>query len=88
MDLWLAADEGGKVHAAEVTQIVDFPKGKTCCLVMTGGKGMRSWLWMLDEIELWAAKQGCTRMSAVGRKGWGRVLPDYEQIAIIFEKRL
>lgn len=40
-----------------------------------------------DVIEPWFWSQGCEWIEVQGRKGWKRVLPDYEEIAVILRKR-
>jgi hypothetical protein len=75
-------------NAAIVTEIVTYD---------TGLKDIRFWLagGEKDEItaakpaiEAWGKRQGCSRAIIYGRKGWSRVLPDYEPGTIILTKEL
>jgi hypothetical protein len=43
---------------------------------------------VLSDIETWAKAHGCSKIELVGRKGWLRVLQDFEQPHHVLEKRL
>jgi hypothetical protein len=82
MQLWLAPE------GAMVTQIVTYPTGlKVVSLLLVGGT-MRKWLHLLPQIEEWAKSKGCevSEMSR-GRKGWIKMLKDYNSM-VFMEKRL
>ena len=82
MQLWLAPE------GALVTQIVTYPTGlKVMSLLLVGGI-MSEWLHLLPKIEEWARAEGCdvSEMSR-GRKGWMKMLKDYNSM-VFMEKRL
>lgn len=86
MLLWIVWD-GEKLCSATVTELVIVPKGKICRVVVHGGAEVR-WLAAIKPIERYAREAGCVAMRVDGRKGWARVLSDYEQTWITLEKRL
>lgn len=55
-----------------VTEIVDFPRKRVLNIFLAAGD-MRQVLDMNDDVAAWAKAQGCTAMTAYGRKGWERV---------------
>ncbi len=72
---------------AVTTRLVPSGSGRVKCLIgHIGGDDMEKWLGFLPMIESYAREQGCVGMKIVGRKGWLRVLPDYEQTAVVMEK--
>ncbi len=46
------------------------------------------WLALLDGIENYARKAGCSAVRIMGRKGWARVLTSYRAKRIILERDL
>ncbi len=85
--LWLAWD-GRAVAAAAVTQLAVTDAGKVCILVACGGTRMRRWLPLLAAIETYARSEMCALVRILGRKGWMRVLSQYQAQRIILEKKL
>lgn len=69
--LWIIWD--GSCRAAVVTQIIN----NVCFIWALGGEGMKDWLHLLDELEGWARRQGCTGMQLWGRPGWIKALAEY-----------
>jgi hypothetical protein len=82
--LWVIWD--GTCRAAVVTQIIK----SVCFIWAVGGEGMKDWLHLLDDLEGWARKQGCTGMQLWGRPGWMRALNEYgyERKLVIMNKEL
>ena len=78
MDLWVVY-RGPDMLAAVVTQIIRYPRMKVCSIPFLGGKRMKDWLYLVEEIEQWAKDQGCKEMeSADARNGkWLPVLGDW-----------
>jgi hypothetical protein len=64
----------GECVAALVTQIMHYPRLKACRMIGCAGRDMREWVPLHPQIVAWAARQGCTKMEALCRPGWGRVL--------------
>ena len=86
--LWVVVAEAGVPLAYIVTQIQEFPNGQTCAILFCAGSAMATWRHLLKQIEDWAAELGCIEMALEGRKGWGRVFPDYTESYTVFTKRL
>ena len=87
MHLWLIRDEG-IVTAVIVTEFLRFPRKKLCGIVIMVGEGKDKWLFLKDTIEKWAWMQGCKGMRHIARKGWARVLTDYDWTHVVLEKDL
>ena len=85
--LWLAWN-GRAIEAAAATILINSDTGRVCIITVCGGREMNRWLPLLAEIEAYARREGCTRVRIFGRKGWLRVLDDYEQKHIIMDKDL
>lgn len=86
MLLWIVWD-GERLRSATVTELVIVPKGKICRVVVHGGADVH-WSTAIKPIEQYAKDAGCVAMRVDGRKGWARVLSDYELNWITLEKRL
>lgn len=84
--LWFAWSD--HLEAALVTEIWDTPKGKVCVFMSIGGVHISRWLGLLDDIEVWAKSNGAKIARTFGRKGWGRILPDYRPRYFVYEKEL
>ncbi len=92
--VWLGFDIGaGETFGCVVTEFAQFANGiRGLKIVLCGGdKGFaigHSMRLVLDHIEKFAREQNCTLVMIEGRRGWGRVLPDYTEIWTTFEKEL
>jgi hypothetical protein len=87
--LWLAFDKPGyQVKAAAVTSLASAGAKKFCTIVACGGRHLHNWKDCIDAIEDYARAEGCVSVVIQGRRGWQRVLADYEPIAILMERRL
>ncbi|MEC9266706.1 MAG: hypothetical protein VX464_11655 [Pseudomonadota bacterium] len=74
-----------------------FGEGRSCAVVFPRGTLLRIGLGGgdLDElrgiearIEKFARANGFLRLEIIGRRGWSRVLPGYEEAAVILRKEL
>jgi len=90
MQLWISWNgKTNVVEAAIVTEIIDYPRLRSCRYFLAGGTNMKSWFNpMKEQIELWAIQNNCQRIELVGRKGWVKWLKDYKQKHIILMKEL
>lgn len=90
MQLWISWNNTDKrVEAAFVTEVCDYPQIRTMRWVLAGGNNMEEWLNpLLEKVENWAKKNKCQRLEIVGRKGWTKVLRDYNPQAVYFVKEL
>lgn len=85
--LWLAWD-GAKIEAAASTSLIETDTDKVCVLTACGGENMNHWLPLLKQIETYAKAEGCQCVRIYGRKGWLRILKDYQMTNIVIEKVL
>ena len=85
--LWMAWN-GCAVEAAAATILINSEAGKVCIITVCGGRDMKRWLPLIEQIESYARREGCARVRIYGRKGWLRVLDGYEQEHIIMDKEL
>ena len=81
---------GDSIEGIIITKLQIEGSVKRCVIWIAAGKGLlKEGRKLLSEIiEPWAAKQMCSYISVVGRKGWGRALPDYTEVARMYEKVL
>ena len=88
--LWLAIDGERKkeIRASLITQLVKTDAGLKCKILALSGQRRGDWLNHFPAIEQFARDEGCTSIEFSGRKGWARILPDYEQIAIVMRKEI
>jgi len=85
--LWLAWD-GHEIYAAAVTQIVGINGHRHCTIVACGGHDIERWGFLIGELERFAANESCKSVRIFGRKGWARMLPEYNIHSIVLEKEL
>lgn len=86
MQLWVVMNDA--VLAAGTTQVCQYPLKKVCILVFAGGFDMASWKHTLGTLEKVAQEWGCDSLEIHGRKGWLKVLPEYEQVHVTLRKDL
>lgn len=90
MQLWLVYDTASNsVLAACGTELATYVSGfKTARLLLLGGLDLDRWAFFLANFEKWAKEEGCDAVEMVGRKGWGKMFPDYEPIEHWFAKEI
>lgn len=89
--LWVAASPGGivaEIEAALVAKLVRTDRNLVCIITACGGSNMSRWLGHLAAIERWAKEQGAAKIRLFGRKGWLRVLKQYQAKAVVLERAL
>ena len=86
--LWLVTRGDVTIIAAGVTAIHELRSGNVLKIEQFGGSSMGEWLHLLEEVEAYARSQGCKKVMWEGRRGWTRLLADYEVSAWTMEKRL
>lgn len=75
-------------NAAMVTEVQEFPQMHVLHFWLAGGD--------LDELrdelrpmaEKWAKERGITRATIMGRRGWVRALPGYQEVSTVCAKEL
>lgn len=83
--LFVVADE--RVEAAFITTVETSPSDKWVRVMWCGGNTL-DWLPDFGAVEQWAKDIGASRVVLYGRPGWKKKLPDYEQTAVILERKL
>lgn len=88
VQIWAAHNEE-EVKMSCVTEIVTYPNEyKTARILLLGGHDMGLWKGLMPIIEDWAAKNGCEAVEIAGRRGWGRVYPEYLVTEYCFVKEI
>ncbi len=89
MQLWLCLDEDGP-FIGFLTQFDIYPKTKVCRIVWISGQGLSRVLYALPSIEIWAKRQGASRVEVLGRVGWIKLLENggYELKSFLLAKDL
>lgn len=85
--LWISV-RNRAIDAALLTALLQRPSGLACKLMVAAGVGGGEWAVWHQRIESYARAEGCVKLFAEGRPGWGRVLPGYQTKRIVLEKRI
>ena len=88
--LWVAYRQGDRaINAAMTTRIYKLDDGrKVCHICALGGRHMRAWLHYIEQIENYAAWEGCAKVRIEGREGWSRLLPAFVRRGVILEREV
>ena len=87
MQLWVAT-EGSTVHGVMVTQLLPYPQKKILRIISLAGDNFEELRGFQEMIEAFAVKTGCTALEMWGRKGWKKLLPDWEDTYVVYTKDL
>lgn len=88
MHLWLSVEDT-EITMAMVTQIIEYPRRKTLRIIAISGKNFKKTHSQFNDIiESFAIQTGCSGLELWGRKGWKKMLPDWENNYIVFTKNL
>lgn len=85
--LWAVEDWQG-TQALVVTWIGRYERCDVLEIQLCAGSGMHRWLHLLGELEGHARALGCKIIELRGRRGWERLLPEYEFRGVCLEKEL
>lgn len=88
MQLWVAGNEDGSVKVCAITEVIDYPSMRVANFFLVAGEEREGWLHHLESVEEWAREKGCVKLELRGRKGWEKVLKDWNMSQIILEKDL
>ena len=69
-------------------QIVTYPKKQILRVISIAGSDFKSLYKFNDMVESFAMRSGCSGMELWGRKGWKKLLPDWESNYIVYTKDL
>ena len=87
MQLWIFTEESS-LHSAMITQIIVYPQKKILRVISIAGSEFEKLRQFNDMVESFAIKTGCTGLELWGRKGWKKLLPDWESNYIVYTKDL
>ena len=85
MQLWIVA-ENKEIIAALVTQIITYPQKRILRLVSLAGEDFDKFKHFLDIVESFAIQKDCTALELWGRKGWKKLLPEWNSEYIVYTK--
>ena len=91
MQLWLVFNEDAKIKSVLTTEVVIYPRMKTCRIVTLGGRELDIWVeQFLDVLEEWAIENDCVAMETACRRGFIKKLEKfgYEYTYTILTKEL
>ena len=87
MHLWIATEQSD-VKAAMVTQFAIYPQKNMLRIISMAGEDFEEIRGFQDMIEAFAIKSGCSALEMWGRKGWKKLLPDWNDTYIVYTKDL
>lgn len=88
VQVWLVLGSPNEILAVLVTEVHEYTSKRVCRLIQGAGEGLHRWKHLVDVIEKWAASAGCTAIEMHGRRGWGKVYPDYAPLYTVFAKEI
>jgi hypothetical protein len=71
--------------SAIVTEIIEYPQRRTLRFWLAGGN-LKRLLDVEPKIRKWSILYQCEAVEIIGRKGWEKVLKEYEPTAIVLVK--
>ena len=71
--------------SAIVTEIIEYPQRRTLRFWLAGGN-LKTLLDVEPKIRKWSILYRCEAVEIIGRKGWEKVLKEYEPTAIVLVK--
>ena len=87
MQLWIATEDSNMLSAM-ITQIVTYPQKQILRVISIAGSDFKRLYEFNDMIESFAIRSGCSGRELWGRKGWKKLLPDWESNYIVYSKDL
>lgn len=88
MQLWIATEDKEIVMSA-VTQIIQYPQKKILRVIALAGENFKEVHDnCINMVEAFAIKNQCSALELWGRKGWKKMLPDWNSNYIVFTKDL
>lgn len=85
--LWLCVRDDIP-EMALVTVLTIYPSRRVCQIAFAGGQDARFWVQHLHTIEEFAEANDCTSVEWFGRRGWGRLRPDYLEQGTVYSKEI
>ena len=88
MQLWLALDKD-KIVISMVTQFIEYPQKRILRVIaIAGEKFLEAHEKFNDMFESFAITNDCSALELWGRKGWKKMLPEWDSKYIVFTKDL
>jgi hypothetical protein len=88
MQLWLATEDK-EIIISMITQIIPYPQKRVLRVIALAGKNFKEVHDnFIDVLETFAIKSGCSSLELWGRKGWKKMLSDWDSKYIVFTKDL
>ena len=88
MRIWLA-ESSGELLGAVVGYEIPYPNRRSLAVLLIAGRERERWQYdMMEVVEGAARASGCDLIEGVGREGFGRVLPGYKVVGLLYEKDL
>lgn len=95
MQLWVVWDKDKKTtidkyYGVVVTEIVKRKLIQSCNIFIVTGRHRQQWQHLISVLEDFAIKNNCTNMELIARKGWQRIMEqfDYKQTHVVLEKQI
>jgi hypothetical protein len=95
MQLWVVWDKDKpttleKYYGVVVTEIIERKLVKTCNIFIVTGRQRQNWQHLISVLEDWAKSIGCTDMYLIARKGWERIMEqfNYKKTHVVLEKKI
>ena len=93
MQLWVVWDKDKpttleKYYGVVVTEIVKRKLIQSCNIFIVTGRHRQQWQHLISVLEDFALENNCTNMELIARKGWQRIMEqfDYKQTHVVLEK--
>ena len=95
MQLWVVWDKDKpttleKYYGVVVTEIVKRKLIQSCNIFIVTGKHRQKWQHLISVLEDFALKNNCTNMELIARKGWERIMEqfNYKKTHVVLEKSI
>lgn len=89
MGLYVVQDfQKGEIVAAMACEVQEYPNALVFSIGYCGGHDLETWVHLIADFEAEAKRLGCHVLRIGGRKGWGRIFPDYREVLRIYEREL
>jgi len=95
MQLWVVWDKDKsttleKYFGVVVTEIVKRKLIQSCNIFIVTGKHRQKWQHLISVLEDFALKNNCTNMELIARKGWERIMEqfNYKKTHVVLEKSI
>jgi len=86
--LWVAVEDGN-IIISMVTQFIEYPQKKILRVTdIAGERFLEAHKKFNDMFESFAITNDCSALELWGRKGWKKMLPEWDSKYIVFTKDL